>query len=94
MLDGSATSRMAIGKGYTDMMRTQLRRVATVSLAAVLSVGSLTALSGCAIPEQVQDAIPALKSPECVIEEDLKSELDTLSDPRAWRLNPPSPSKS
>lgn len=81
MPDGSAASRMAIGKGYTDMMRTKLRRVATVSLAAVLSVGSLTALSGCAIPEKVQDAIPALKSPERVIEEDLKSELDTVSDP-------------
>lgn len=63
------------------MTRTQLRRIATVSLAAIMSVGSLTFLSGCTVPDEVQDAIPALKSPERVIKEDLTAELDTVSDP-------------
>ena len=64
-----------------SMKKIAFGRIATVSLAAILSVGSVTVLSGCTIPDKVQDAIPALKSPERVIQEDLKSELDTVSDP-------------
>lgn len=64
-----------------SMKKIAFGRIATVSLATILSVGSVTTLSGCTVPDEVQDAIPALKSPERVIQEDLKSELDTVSDP-------------
>ena len=65
------------------MKKTAFGRIATVSLAAILSVGSLTALTGCSIPDEVQDAIPALKSPERVISEDLDGELKTVTDTKS-----------